>query len=80
MALSDFVYRVLEDQRKQVVANDSPEITALAKDIAFYHAMLDAQASDPFSDADDDAELTQFLQSRLSERTTAYQIAVNQML
>lgn len=80
MALSSIVYTTLQEQHDLVVAIESPSITKLAKHIAFFYAMLDANAEDPMDDPEDDREIVDFLKTQLQTFVEVYQELVNNEL
>lgn len=80
MAINKFVYEVLETQRQKVLDIQSNEITILAKDIAFYSAMIDAAIDDPLTPEADQDEMLAFLKDELNKLVNVYQIKVNSWL
>lgn len=83
MAIAYNVMKVFNDQKALVLALDDPAITELAKEIAFYSAMIDAALSDP----DDDPEFQEFqeeflqiFKTRQTELVETYQSLVNEQL
>lgn len=80
MAIPQFVYNILEEQMTLVMNIDDPIIIEETKKIAFYAAMLDAALEDPMDDADDHAEMLEFLKKNITEHVETYQSLVNDKL
>lgn len=80
MALSEFVYKTIEEQLEICLALDDVALTETAKKIAYYNAMIDAAQDDPFDDAEEQEEILDYFKSVLKELTETYQGLVNDLL
>lgn len=80
MAITSYVMDVFKQQEATVVALDIPEITTLAKRIAFYDAMIDAAVCDPMDDEADQHQMLMYLKTHHYELVQQYQQLVNDQL
>ena len=80
MSVSQHVWNTLANELDKVLALDVPEITELAKKIAFYDAMIDAATDDPLDDPEHQDELMQFFTEVRSELLSTYQELVNEQM
>ena len=80
MAVDEYTYKVLEEQRALVLALNDIPIIETAKDIAFYSAMLDAALDDPFDDEEDQEEILAYFKKNLQDLIETYQQLVNDKL
>lgn len=80
MAVDEYTYKVLEEQRALVLALNDIPIVETAKDIAFYSAMLDAALDDPFDDEEEQEEILAYFKKNLQELIETYQQLVNDKL
>lgn len=77
MAIHQSVLDVFKQQEDLVMALDNPEITEVAKRLAFYDAMIDAAEHDPLDDPEDHNEILQLMKTTRQELVETYQQLVN---
>jgi hypothetical protein len=80
MAITDFVWKTLEEQEKKVLDIPDRRVLHFASKLAFYYAMLDAAKDDPMDDPGDQAELLAHFEKVLKETVETYQELVNEQL
>lgn len=77
MPLPPHLENVMNSQLALVLNIVDPEVTDAAKRLAYYVAMLDAALDDPMDDSAEQAEVIEFLKTKLDEWTSTYQDLVN---
>jgi hypothetical protein len=77
MAIAEFVLDMLDKQEALVLRIEDPQVTLLAKKIAFYSAMIDAAVSEPDEDDIDQREFLELFRQRHTELVETYQALVN---